>query len=874
MKKVSQVYGTEAATSSSNNSIDIKSLNDFLVRHKVPKGEKSTHTSLSGGSYRIQDEEYKEFIRWYKDEIKQTQLHITERHKETSPVLIDLDFRQPHANRIYTHEIIKSFIKIISGYIKLYVVTDNITCYVLEKGISPRHEKGVYKDGVHIQIPNVITHPEIQYKIRERFLQEHTRYFSNYMPELLNNDDDIYDKSVIEKNGWFMYGSMKPTDTTPWLVSKCYIITGDDAQEIKVSKIDMTLVEILSIRMPHPPPTYTLEGKELLDVDDDDTVSTISMLSQFTNRACYGDDEIAKQLVDVLNPKRAHNYNDWMKLGWMLYNIDDSPTMLMKWDEFSKQSTKYKPGECREQWQKMKKGELGIGTLIMWAKEDNLDASKKILHDRVQDKLFKAYTGTHTDIARVVAFMYKNEFKCQSLKGNIWYAFQNHKWHEMDDGLELKSLISSEVFDEFMRIACLYSQRSMQERDENVKQMYADKASKYNNIALKLKNNKFKKDLLKECGEMMHDKKILNKLDSKRNMIGFDNGVYDLDAGIFRPGEPDDYVSMSVGYEYTDKVDHEKQDELMQFFRSIQPSELMSNYVICICAYMLDGFKFMEFLWFFTGKGRNGKGVISKLLKKTLGIYSYEPKASIFTSDTTDRGSATSEEIAKMKGKRCVLGSEPPETSFVVSRLKNWRGNDDIQARGIYKEAMEFSPQFGMIISMNDAPSLDKVDKAFAKTLKVVHFPYEFVDGEPTNEYERPIDPELKDKFEQNVVYHQQFMLILIEYYHKYIRPNGKRTILKDPPEVSNATQEYIDDNNVIGAWLEEYYEITKDVQDKIRTMDLYQDFLTDTSMRTITQKVFARAMKFNSVESSKSHGIMYYKGLKRKHNVVDLIDK
>ena len=104
----------------------------------------------------------------------------------------------------------------------------------------------------------------------------------------------------------------------------------------------------------------------------------------------------------------------------------------------------------------------------------------------------------------------------------------------------------------------------------------------------------------------------------------------------------------------------------------------------------------------------------------TFGEYYYEPNAAIFTA--SDRNpSAACPEIANMK--RCIVASEPPDTegqTFKVSKLKNWRGNDKITARNMYADPLTFRPQFGIILMMNDKPSLDKVDRAIARTLSIV----------------------------------------------------------------------------------------------------------------------------------------------------------
>ena len=161
------------------------------------------------------------------------------------------------------------------------------------------------------------------------------------------------------------------------------------------------------------------------------------------------------------------------------------------------------------------------------------------------------------------------------------------------------------------------------------------------------------------------------------------------------------------------------------------PSEEMVQYLLKTLAYMLHGTKYLEQFWFWTGRGRNVKGTLCTLLSKTLGEdYYYEPDITIVTSIKKSSSNANPE-LAKAKGKRLIVATEPDDgdrdTKFRVNRLKQLRGNYLIQARGLYKDCEEYRPQFGMIFQMNDIPELSKVDDAIAKSLKIVEFPYEFV---------------------------------------------------------------------------------------------------------------------------------------------------
>ncbi len=109
---------------------------------------------------------------------------------------------------------------------------------------------------------------------------------------------------------------------------------------------------------------------------------------------------------------------------------------------------------------------------------------------------------------------------------------------------------------------------------------------------------------------------------------------------------------------------------------------------------------------------------------------------------------------------------------------KQLRGNDLIQARGLYKDSEEYRPQFG---NLNDIPELSKVDDAIAKSLKIVEFPYQFVEN-PQYDYQRKLDASLKSKFDRDVRYHQQLMLKLLHVHREHVK--GKR-VPEEPVEVT-----------------------------------------------------------------------------------------
>lgn len=71
-----------------------------------------------------------------------------------------------------------------------------------------------------------------------------------------------------------------------------------------------------------------------------------------------------------------------------------------------------------------------------------------------------------------------------------------------------------------------------------------------NKIRDNLKDHNFKKHVIQECVEFFYEEKIMEKLDSNLNLLGFNNGVYHIKEKKFVQCNPKDYVSLSCGYDY------------------------------------------------------------------------------------------------------------------------------------------------------------------------------------------------------------------------------------------------------------------------------------------------------------------------------------
>ncbi|MDV3002730.1 MAG: hypothetical protein N5P05_004385 (plasmid) [Chroococcopsis gigantea SAG 12.99] len=83
----------------------------------------------------------------------------------------------------------------------------------------------------------------------------------------------------------------------------------------------------------------------------------------------WSDIDFARSYLEALSTSRADYYEDWIKVGMALKSLSDS--LLPDWENWSRGSSKYKPGECDKKWRSFSpdKG-VTLGTLAHMAKED------------------------------------------------------------------------------------------------------------------------------------------------------------------------------------------------------------------------------------------------------------------------------------------------------------------------------------------------------------------------------------------------------------------------------------------------------------------------------------------------------------------------
>jgi P4 family phage/plasmid primase-like protien len=863
-------------------------LRSFINKHKSEKGKAFTNTSIANPkvSLFISDEEYEEFINLYALAIMNgIPLYFTEKPIDPSPIRIDLDFRfclvnekiERKYNDINIYNIINNYFILINKYLDLS--DEENYAYIMEKS-NPTEYRNKIKDGIHIVFPNIIASNNTQHFIRKKILDIANELFKD-LP-ICNEYEDIIDKAIITSNCWQMYGSKKP-DCEAYRVSKIYFykdnktqllnFTIQAADEIKyislfsmkkkadISKIKPEHVLEIEEYIKHVLPSIDKSKKDKLE----NNILFNKAIHINKNYTTEDELELARILVtECLSHTRAEKYDDWITLGWVLRNIDYR--LLPTWIEFSKISSSYIEGECQRLWDKMRKDHMGMGTLRWWAKNDNSRRYNEIIDEAIYNLIDMAINsqGAHYDIAKVIQAQYKDEYKAVSK--DIWFKYdkRKHRWVKTREGLYLRKALSDEICKKFIERSQYYNYQSLTANSDpstlTSKAVFEVRAQESQKIALKLKNASFKDHIMKECKCLFIDEKFEEMLDSRKHLIGFENGVYDLKMHIFREGMPDDYISFSTYKNYIPYNPNIPEiDEINDFFSKLFTNEAIRNYVLDILCCIIDGSITQERFYIFTGQGSNGKSRLLDLIQKTVGDYYSTLPISLLTQKRAASNAAQSE-VERTKGRRFAVLSEPNENDKInIGYMKELSGNDKILTRGLYKDPFEFTPQFTMILACNELPEIPSDDGGTWRRIRVIEFLSKFCEN-PTKPNEFIMDMELTEKFER---YSEIFMTMLIER-HKGINP----VKIHEPREVVNATQKYKNNNDIIGQYVHDKIIKDDNVKEKLMIMEIYGDFKIWCSKNIIKSK---KQPDRNQLRSyfEKMYGL-YDKGWKLKFNTED----
>jgi len=844
-------------------------LTHFLKEFKVGNGELFTHVSMitPKGKWFIPGDKMKEFMSLYSTIISTGGIvGLAEKPEERSPVLIDIDLKfdiEMGLTRRYTPEMVQSVVKIYQDILKQTITSSHpltYSCVVLEKK-TPRVDDPIVKDGFHIMFPFCVVEPEFQkHIIRERAIIKiiDAKLFTGM--KCINTVEEIVD--CIGNKAWLMYGGRKDPNLEPYLATKFYDSNGapTDIPTLFINtpgpeRTDISVLDELDLEREaqdglhfvedeeytgdlnrYLPEFLSIRGKKFYTpVNPSIPVVKIkkeakqARFAHYTSRGAELINREMKQadiLVPMLNKQRSDAYLKWMEVGWCLYNISGGTEWgLNLWIKFSQLSESFQEGKCQELWGSMEIRNYTIASLRHWAQCDNPDSYNAWKKTELSHVIRRSFTMTKRDIANVIFKMFEGQFVCANAEKKRWYYFHQHRWHLDDSGMRLLKKFSIDVYDEYgLQLNRLTEEGRSAGDDEGKRIQLQQDENKVSEIRKKLMDTGFKETLLKECREVFHDFHFERKLDTIRHLIGFNNGVYDLENDVFRSGLPEDYISKSVSYDYHEfEGDEEEVLAVNDFYRKVFVNDVLRKYKLRLNASCLEGGNNDKIFPVCSGEGGdNGKSMEMELLQHTFGEYYATLPTSAVVGENKTASSACNPEFHRLIGVRIVSINEPNKTDRLnVGLIKQLSGGDKFYVRGLYRDGDDTDILFTMFLICNKTPKIPSDEQAMWNRTRNIPYESTFTDDPPDSEedqYEQKrflIDRRLKSKLRRMAPAN---MWILLKEYQNY-RKHG----LEEPSEVLQATNQFRKNNDTLGLFIEE--NIVEEEGASMSHTELYQTF-------------------------------------------------
>lgn len=810
--------------------------------HSMKCGNLYTHTSMfpKKGSYHISFDKLDDMLNIYCEYINKSKIGLTEKIDGACPLITDVDLKTKYIEDIhplYNIDDIKNIVKLYHNFLKNFFkneLTDKeYICILLEKEPYVDDSGQYIKNGFHLHFPYLfLSVNDIENHIFPVIKDEINKYFNQ----------DVFDSGII-KSPWLMYGSSKSVHKDPYLISKifdkncneltilealhnykCYNYKKEVIQLNDENEIVYNLPRILSV-IPHgrnvrEVPLKVMESVRVQKIISDLKNYEMEEHCNSPKSEMYYSQQIneVKKILNLLSDKRSENHNQWIQIGWSIFNIcGPSKESLQLWIDFSKRcpykyQTTHNDHRCITEWKRMKFGNITLGTLCYFASEDNPRKYSQYRYELTREKVHLGLSGTHYDIAKIIYEDYKDIFKCTCIKGGGWYVFDGHVWKYTDEGVTLSKKISTEIVARFEKMSSVLTAQRIETDDDSNKDLIEARIKKCEKVIHMLKTHSFKVSVMKECSELFYDEHFINKLDTNPDIIAFSNGIYDLKTHIFRPGQPDDYLSKSMHIEYKefDKFDP-RYIYVEEYLEKMFPDRSLREYFLDLNCNIFKGGNHDKIVAVWTGDGDNGKSKLEEIFEKMLGVYSQKlPTSAVCASKRTQSSSATPE-LARCSGTRLLVVQEPSkEEAIHVGILKELSGNDTFYSRDLFqkgKDVKEITPMFKLVIVCNDTPNIHNADKAVWNRMRVIPFESNFLEYKDIPELpEEQLQQKkfLKDKdFDKKIPFMLEPLAFLL--LQRFKKTGG--IVKETPSKVLAATNAYKSKNDIMQQFMDENVE-------------------------------------------------------------------
>lgn len=428
---------------------------------------------------------------------------------------------------------------------------------------------------------------------------------------------------------------------------------------------------------------------------------------------------------------------------------------------------------------------------------------------------------------------------CEKKKGK-WFMFSQHRWIADRGTLAIRAWVHDTLHSKAhafikdiiaVREDSLKNHQRTKELDkweENIKKMLD-----------RTRSERGQTSLMENLSGRLYDATFYERRDTNPNLLAFDNGVWDLQQGLLRPGIRDDNITITCGYNFPNLTLEQLENDdtlnnLLQVLNRAMPEKEHWEYLLRFLASCFYLGNMEQHLNIWIGEGGNCKGVTSSLVDKMLGGY-HSPLGEGFLAHRNHDPNRADPTMIALQGKRVAVIDEPAGKTMDVSTLLRITGNVKTPARIMWTSVIvDVVPNFKPILICNKIPSIPMEQtkkRALQRRIFVLDWQMKFFESKADDGFDRTDPTHLLGMQQDSLcklidVAAPLFAnYLLVKWYPIYTLAG-----LQVPRSVRLRSASFIDDQNPLQQWFQDLDGLlvqTDCNDDKVYLLQLWRHFTT-----------------------------------------------
>ena len=422
----------------------------------------------------------------------------------------------------------------------------------------------------------------------------------------------------------------------------------------------------------------------------------------------------AKIYLDHLNPERAADYDDWLKVGMSLKQVDE--TLLADWVDWSKQADNFEDGVCERKWSTFEvveggpapENHCGLHHLRAMAKEDGyIDVGGFVVEtgEKLKEKAKKLFKQDNAEMPMPLVNQVLNEIIGEPSIGEkkiIQDKINNKGRPKTPPASELAEMVTGMVvqcgwrydpkYDTFMFYQSSKGTWRREEYKEEYKHFIQD---------LFLRESiptpgGFTSHLLSDVTNLTKAYITQPYWNDDPDKLAFRNGVLEMSTKDFLPHDQENYLTWGLDFDYDP---HANSGPIIQWLKKTQYNDEERVQVLrawlkaCLVGKGHELQRFLEVI----GPGGRGKSTFANLCCALIGNGNY-------ASTTLNQLEQSRFEIASIKGKRLTLINDSERYGGSAQIFKALTGGDNLRFEEKNKNVGEPFVYTGMVMVCANEP--------------------------------------------------------------------------------------------------------------------------------------------------------------------------